>query len=94
VLAAGAPIRILLPLIPRELVLEKGAHQLRVERRKADGYVCLGALRLKVRLETLVVCSIELSKGSLQVARRRCPTHAGRSSNLLLAVDLLAKDKE
>jgi hypothetical protein len=26
--------------------------------------------------------------------RSRCPTHAGKSSNLLLAVDLLAKDKE
>ncbi len=94
VLAAGAPIRILLPLIPREFVLEKGARQLTVERQKADGLVCLGALCLKVQLETLVIRSVELGKGLLQVIHRRCPAHAGRSSNLLLAVDLLAKDEE
>jgi hypothetical protein len=94
VLAAGATIGILHPLIPREFVLDKSACQLTVKQGKADGLACLGALRRKVRLKTRAVRSKELSEGSLQIVHRRHLADMRGSLNLLLAVHLITKDKQ
>ncbi len=73
--------------------MKKRTHQLTVKRGKADGFACLCALRLAVQLKTLLVGGIEALEGPLESIRRSHPT-AGRSSNLLLAVNLIPKDEQ